>query len=736
MSDTLYDSLRTKWSMEYAKQYKIQNNINGKLSPSIKQSEEYRNGRVEYIDNKFKEFYNSKENQHRKEVVENTTNDLSEKKLTHAMTAAIHDLTNRLQCGKLKYQGTIITFDNIVNYVHEIEEVPRVFLKNATFKKGNDSLFRYAENCFKQYINEEFEKKKMSIAYYLDQTGNKIEIKLKIRKEWLDQFSEKVFETFTSEKILNCLEKNQCYRNFREEIERTEKVLKEIPENFIDLYPKARMMHRHFILHIGGTNSGKTYQSLERLKEVETGIYLAPLRLLALEVQEKMIESNVMCSLSTGEEEDIVPNATHLSATVEKLNINNVYDVCVIDEAQMLQDRSRGWAWTRAILGVCADEIHLCMSNDAKNIVIKLIEECKDTYEIIRHERNTELIFENKPFHYPKDIRDHDALIVFSRKNVLSVASELESKGFKVSILYGALPYPVRKNELKKFMNGETNILVTTDCVGLGMNVCIKRIVYLQTSKYDGFENRMLNISEVKQISGRAGRYGIFDVGYVNSIQDRKYIKDLLNANYTPISLAKINFPETLLNLDENLSDTLITWSKITDKGFFVKTDVERDLMLCRYLEQFSIEKSQMLSLINIPFDERNDELLNMWKRFVKRYVNNTLDLKKEIANIFLTNDLESLELDHKKFDLIFSFMKAIHFENEEVYQLVKDKKFDISMKIIELLKKQKTNFKRCSKCGKKLSWNYPYGTCQDCYISSRRNSYFYDDFFDAQDWI
>lgn len=143
-----------------------------------------------------------------------------------------------------------------------------------------------------------------------------------------------------------------------------------------------------------------------------------------------------------------------------------------------------------------------------------------------------------------------------------------------------------------------------------------------------------------------------------------------------------------------------------------------------------------MLSLINIPFDERNDELLNMWKRFVKRYVNNTLDLKKEIENIFLTNDLESLELDHKKFDLIFSFMKAIHFENEEEYQLVKDKKLDISMKIIELLKKQKTNFKRCSKCGKKLSWNYPYGTCQDCYISSRRNSYFYDDFFDAQDWI
>ena len=110
---------------------------------------------------------------------------------------------------------------------------------------------------------------------------------------------------------------------------------------------------------------------MEKLKEVEHGIYLAPLRLLALEVQERMLESNVMCSLSTGEEEDIVPNATHLSATVEKLNINQEYDLCVIDEVQMIQDKSRGWAWTRAILGVCANEVHLCMSENARKITIK-----------------------------------------------------------------------------------------------------------------------------------------------------------------------------------------------------------------------------------------------------------------------------------------------------------------------------------------------------------------------------
>lgn len=48
-------------------------------------------------------------------------------------------------------------------------------------------------------------------------------------------------------------------------------------------FPKAQSMKRRFILHIGPTNSGKTYQALERLKLAQNGVYLGPLRLLALE---------------------------------------------------------------------------------------------------------------------------------------------------------------------------------------------------------------------------------------------------------------------------------------------------------------------------------------------------------------------------------------------------------------------------------------------------------------------
>lgn len=247
---------------------------------------------------------------------------------------------------------------------------------------------------------------------------------------------------------------------------------------------------------------------------------------------------------------------------------------------------------------------------------------------------------------------------------------------------------------------------------------------------------RMLNKSEVKQIAGRAGRYGIFDVGYVNATQDRKYIHNLLDSEYEDIDLAKINFPETLLNLDEKLSETLITWSKIPDKGIFVKTDIERDLKLCRYLEQFNFDKKQMLAFINMPFDEKNENLLYMWQRMVKKFAKGTLNLKEEIRLVPTTSDLATLELAHKQFDLVFSFMKAIGSTDEEVFEKVKRSKLDIAMKIIDILKKTKTNFKRCSRCGKKLAWNYPYGICKECYHASRRYYYDYDEFFDDEDNI
>lgn len=73
-----------------------------------------------------------------------------------------------------------------------------------------------------------------------------------------------------------------------------------LPANPKDEYPEARKMKRKFFLHLGETNTGKTYNALQRLKNGSNGVYLAPLRILALENFERLNNENVPCNLLTG----------------------------------------------------------------------------------------------------------------------------------------------------------------------------------------------------------------------------------------------------------------------------------------------------------------------------------------------------------------------------------------------------------------------------------------------------
>ena len=201
-----------------------------------------------------------------------------------------------------------------------------------------------------------------------------------------------------------------------------------------DEYPEARAMRRHFILHLGGTNTGKTYAGFQRLKQARSGVYLAPLRLLALEAQETLLEAGVDCSLTTGEEEDSRTWDTHTAATAEKLDMRRYYDVAVVDECQMIADGQRGYAWTRAILGVLAPEVHLCAAPEAEDLLVRLIESCGDSYEVERHKRTTPLLCMTRTVDYHR-VQPGDALITFSKVGVLSVAEDLRQSGKEPAII-------------------------------------------------------------------------------------------------------------------------------------------------------------------------------------------------------------------------------------------------------------------------------------------------------------
>jgi ATP-dependent RNA helicase SUPV3L1/SUV3 len=282
-----------------------------------------------------------------------------------------------------------------------------------------------------------------------------------------------------------------------------------------DTYPTARQMKRKLYFFVGPTNSGKTYSAMQELIKADCGIYLAPLRLLALENYEFLKEQSINSSLITGEEEIFDEDSTHICSTIEMLNFELETDVCVIDEVQMLEDDDRGWAWVNAIIGAPSSKVIMTGSVNALDAIKKIATYLGEELEIIKFQRKNPLEVLKKAIPF-REISKGTALIAFSRKEVLKIKSKL-SKFFNISVLYGNLSPEVRREEAKRFREGKTNLLIATDAIAMGLNLPIKTILFTTDTKFDGVENRKLTPNEVIQIAGRAGRYGHHEQGFIGA---------------------------------------------------------------------------------------------------------------------------------------------------------------------------------------------------------------------------
>lgn len=658
-------------------------------------------------------------NEYSVEIVE-ADNSYNEKMLTDLMVENCKDASkvskgiNRL---KVKVINSIDSkLDNLINLnIYKTEEHMKLFLVDA-----REMIFGYYKSVSLKGFNKALINKEDKIKELIKRVAIVENI---LYKEYLE-------ENPTAPSIDDMEEFKECIpwictRGLvwtSENIYIKNKVKDEIQDIIhddpIDEYEKARSMKRHFILHVGETNTGKTHASIERLMEAESGVYLAPLRLLALEIQDKLRSENISCSLLTGEEEDIVSYASHVSSTIEKLQLETEYDICVIDEAQMIADKQRGWAWTRAIIGVLAPEIHICMAPEARDIVIKLIKDCNDTYEVIEHKRDTELIFEDKKFDLNKDVKKGDALVVFGKKKALAVSAQLLNNNIKTSIIYGSLPYSTRKKQFERFLSGETEVIVCTDAIGMGVNLPIKRIVFLETRKFDGISLRKLRVPEIKQIAGRAGRKGIYNKGYVTATTDLNLIKDSLTQKTKKIEKCYIGIPDSLLELDIDIVDALKTWSVAPTKGYYQKADVTTIIYLLNRLKALNIKasKSDMLKMATIPFEENNKTVMALWEEYCIMYSEGAVNLKKpRFKNIVNTKkELDELESYYKSLELNYSFGKNFNLMINNSY--ISMEKENTANKINELLLTNLLDHERvCIDCGKKLSWDYPSERCRFC---------------------
>lgn len=500
-------------------------------------------------------------------------------------------------------------------------------------------------------------------------------------------------------------------------------IVRNIPENYIDFFPLARAMERRFVLHIGPTNSGKTHDAMEALKQGESGIYLGPLRLLAFEQYEALNGAGYPCSLVTGEERLDEEGALFQASTIEMLNTQREYDVAVIDEAQMIGDPDRGGSWTRAILGICAREIHVCAAPIAKNLLIRLIKDCGDSYELVPHHRMTPLKVEREEFSLDEDVSRGDALIVFSRKSVHGVASYLQQRGYRCSVVYGALPYDVRREQARLFAEGETDTVVATDAIGMGMNLPIRRVIFLEQDKFDGYERRMLKTEEIKQIAGRAGRYGIYPLGLVNTTEHKAQIREALEGRSEAVKTAVIAFPESLLGVDASLTEIIERWIQIEIKPGYTRADPYRMLRLCRIIQDLSEDKRFLYDCISMTFDEEDEELLSIWRQMCAReaagHVFPVAQAMPDAHGIEISENLNELEEAFRLCDLLYGYCEK--FDHREHREEIMDRKNLISRQMTQILARQSLSGKKCPGCGRPLPWNHPYRLCDSCFKRERR---------------
>ena len=255
---------------------------------------------------------------------------------------------------------------------------------------------------------------------------------------------------------------------------------------------------------LGPTNTGKTHLAIETMLSFENGMIGFPLRLLAREVYDKIVNKigAEKVALITGEEKIIPSNAKYFLCTVESMPIDKHLDFVGVDEIQMCSDHERGHIFTDRLLNIRGNKLTMFMgSNTIKNIISKL----DDDVEFINRNRLSKLSYSGH-----KKISRIDrktAIIAFSAEEVYAIAELIRRQKGGAAIVMGSLSPKTRNAQVALYQSGDVDFLVATDAIGMGINMDLDHVYFSNLKKFDGKKSRRLNLSEIGQIAGRAGRY-------------------------------------------------------------------------------------------------------------------------------------------------------------------------------------------------------------------------------------
>ena len=406
---------------------------------------------------------------------------------------------------------------------------------------------------------------------------------------------------------------------------------------------------------LGPTNTGKTYVAIEKMLKYESGIFGFPLRLLAREVYDKCI-SKVgadRVALITGEEKIIPSSADYFICTVESMPKDKNVDFVGIDEIQMCADRERGHIFTDRLLNFRGKKLTMFLGSQVmQNVIGDLIKDI--TFE--KKERFSKLNYGG--FKKVSRLERKSAIIAFSIEDVYAIAELIRRQKGGAAVIMGSLSPKTRNSQVELYQSGDVDYLVATDAIGMGLNMDINEIYFSNLKKFDGKKTRRLNLIEISQIAGRAGRFK--NDGFFGTTGEC----EILNSDEIE-NIEKHNLPEIKMiywrnsNLNFKSPDKLISsLEQRPSNNNLIRTQDSLDESVLRHflkLGSNNIIYHKNLELLweccQIPDFEKKayGQHINIIDKVFK-YLSTR---KKRIPNDYMKEQLKGLEREHGNIDVL-----------------------------------------------------------------------------------
>lgn len=276
-----------------------------------------------------------------------------------------------------------------------------------------------------------------------------------------------------------------------------------MPNLYSEAFTNDRVPGAGVTAVLGPTNTGKTHLAIERMVAHPSGLIGLPLRLLAREVYNKIVDkvgANAV-ALVTGEEKIKPSKPRYWVSTVEAMPRDLDVSFLAVDEIQIAADLERGHVFTDRILRRRGrDETLLLGAATMRPMIERLLPGAS----IVTRPRLSQLEYagDRKLTRQPR----RTAIVAFSADEVYAIAELIKRQHGGAAVVLGSLSPRTRNAQVAMFQSGDVDYLIATDAIGMGLNLDVDHVAFASDRKFDGYQFRRLTPPEFAQIAGRAGR--------------------------------------------------------------------------------------------------------------------------------------------------------------------------------------------------------------------------------------